>query len=182
MFLHRYIIFTNHTFSLYSVARAVSEDATAQQCQKRYNDTLDPSLRRGSWTEDEDTRLSRAVAAYTDTPLEDLRSTFGSVKLADKGIPWQDIALFVPGRNNNECRERFQILMNPNEKGQKAAWTAEEEERLLSIVDGLGGPGKWTEVANTLRSGRTDAQVGLSFRSNYQVHSPFPSVENDMRL
>ena len=53
--------------------------------------------------------------------------------------------------------------MNPNEKGQKAAWTAEEEERLLSIVDGLGGPGKWTEVANTLRSGRTDAQVGFSF-------------------
>lgn len=151
----------NSTLILFAVAKTVSEDATAQQCQKRYNDTLDPNLRRGAWTEDEDSRLSRAVAAFTDTPVDELRKTFAAVKLADRGIPWQDVALFVPGRNNNQCRERFQILMNPNDKNSKPTWSEEDDEKLISIVEGLGGPGRWKEVAEALGGGRIDAQVSL---------------------
>ncbi|KAI5120495.1 hypothetical protein M0805_000080 [Coniferiporia weirii] len=93
------------------VAMNVSEDATAHQCQKRYFDTLDPSLKSGAWAPDEDEKLLRAVAAFAGTSVSSVSDRAGqdgtqpSTKLT---IPWQEVALFVPGRNNNQCRERYQ--------------------------------------------------------------------------
>jgi hypothetical protein len=48
---------------IFSVARVVSPDATAQQCQNRFQRSLDPNLRRGAWSSEEDAKLRLAVEA-----------------------------------------------------------------------------------------------------------------------
>ncbi|KAL5508377.1 hypothetical protein ACEPAH_5996 [Sanghuangporus vaninii] len=85
------------------VAMNVSEDATAHQCQKRYLDSLDPSIKNGPWTAEEDEQLRRAIAAFAgETAI-----TEGASTSKKQSIPWQDVALFVPGRTNNQCREHY---------------------------------------------------------------------------
>ncbi|EPQ59573.1 hypothetical protein GLOTRDRAFT_34698 [Gloeophyllum trabeum ATCC 11539] len=122
------------------VARFVSEDATAQQCQNRYHRTLDPELARGPWTEEEDNRLRRAVEAY--------------------GHAWLEVATCVPGRSNEQCRDRWNERLNP--KVIKGKWSEEEDRALIEVVGRLGE--KWKEVSESLGTGRTDKQC----RSRYE--------------
>lgn len=129
------------------VARWVSEDATASQCQNRYLRTLDPTLRRGPWTPDEDERVKQAVAVC--------------------GHVWVDVATYVEGRNNEQCRDRYQEYLNP--AVAKGKWTEEQDAALLKAVEQVG-MGKWKEVSQVLNVGRTDNMVrhipsrcGLSF-------------------
>ncbi|GJE84916.1 snRNA-activating protein complex subunit 4 [Phanerochaete sordida] len=114
------------------VARQVSEDATAGQCQSRYQRTLQPGLRRGPWTQEEDTRLKRATEVF--------------------GRSWIDVAAFVPTRNNEQCRERWHEHVNPTVG--RGRWTEEEDAALLSAYEAVGD--KWKEVSLRVGSGRTD--------------------------
>lgn len=92
----------------------VSEDANGHQCQKRFFDTVNPALKGGFWTEEEDEKLRRAVVAFSGVSVPALSvSGEGRDMPSASGRPpisWQDVALFVPGRNNNQCREHFQLL------------------------------------------------------------------------
>lgn len=140
------------------VAVAVSPDATAHQCQKRYNDTVDPTLKRGPWSSEEDARLLRAIAGFWQPPAgpgssgsyqnsdnvggmqtqaeEDIGDNVGTSgstlsmqvlaptsRNAVVTIPWLDVALFVPGRNNSQCRERYNILVAASSKKQSDSGT-----------------------------------------------------------
>ncbi|KAH9062119.1 hypothetical protein EDB87DRAFT_1609423 [Lactarius vividus] len=115
------------------VARAVSEDAQINSCQNRWNRTLDPSIRRGNWTAEEDAQLRQAVDLY--------------------GHAWVEVASVVPGRNNEQCRDRWTERLNP--KVPRGKWSAEEDKRLISAVDELG-VGRWKEVSERVGTGRTD--------------------------
>ncbi|TDL29307.1 hypothetical protein BD410DRAFT_892629 [Rickenella mellea] len=117
------------------VARHVSEDVTGHQCQKRYQDTLDPNLKRGSWSQEEDEHLRAAVEAFGTSS-------------------WQSVSEFIPGRTNNQCRERYQDRLNPS--GAKGRWTEEEDSALLALVADLG-EARWTDVSSRIQTGRTDA-------------------------
>ena len=114
----------------------VSEDATPAQCQNRYTRTLDPTLRRGPWTPEEDEKLRRAAAVF--------------------GNSWIDVAAFVEGRNNEQCRDRYQEYLNPTLA--KGKWTPDEDAALLRTVEQVG-EGKWKEVSRVLNIGRTDNMV-----------------------
>ena len=118
------------------VARAVSEDAQLNSCQNRWYRTLDPSIRRGNWTSEEDTQLRLAVDLY--------------------GHAWMEVASVVQGRNNEQCRDRWTERLNP--KVPRGKWTAEEDKRLISAVDELG-VGKWKEVSERVATGRSDNTV-----------------------
>ncbi|KZT26955.1 hypothetical protein NEOLEDRAFT_1061658 [Neolentinus lepideus HHB14362 ss-1] len=118
------------------VARYVSEDATAQQCQNRYHRTVTPDLARGPWTDDEDAKLRRAVEAY--------------------GHSWLEVASSIPGRSNEQCRDRWSERLNP--KVAKGKWTEEEGGKLMEAVARVGE--KWKEVSECL-NGRTDKMVGV---------------------
>ncbi|PIL36826.1 transcription factor [Ganoderma sinense ZZ0214-1] len=122
------------------VARAVSEDATTSQCQSRYLRSLDPTLKRGPWTPEEDEHLRRAAAVF--------------------GHSWVDVAAFVEGRNNEQCRERYQEYLNPSIT--KGKWSKDQDSALLKAVEQVG-EGKWKEVSRVLNIGRTDNMCRLRY-------------------
>ncbi|KAG2339853.1 hypothetical protein BDR05DRAFT_938425 [Suillus weaverae] len=116
------------------VACQVSEDATPSQCQNRYQRTLDPALKHKAWSNEEDSRLRLAVQVY--------------------GTSWVNVASAIPGRHNDQCRDRWNDILNP--VVTKGRWTEEEDRDLLAIVQQLG-TSSWKEISNRLGSGRTDS-------------------------
>jgi Myb-like DNA-binding domain len=98
--------------------------------------TLDPELRRGPWSPEEDAKLRLAVEAY--------------------GNSWLDVALTIEGRNNEQCRDRWNEKLDP--KINRDAWTEEEDERLLEAVSEIG-EGRWKAVSETVGNGRKDSAV-----------------------
>ncbi|KAG2058951.1 hypothetical protein BDR06DRAFT_950204 [Suillus hirtellus] len=116
------------------VACQVSEDATPSQCQNRYQRTLDPTLKHKAWSDEEDSRLRLAVRAY--------------------GTSWVNVASAIPGRHNDQCRDRWNDILNP--AITKGKWTEEEDQDLLAIIQQIG-TSSWKEISNRLGSGRTDS-------------------------
>ncbi|KZP24602.1 hypothetical protein FIBSPDRAFT_856792 [Athelia psychrophila] len=125
------------------VASRVSEDAEPRQCRNRYERTLHPSIQRGAWSAEEDERLRLAVKAY------------GMAS-------WADVAEVVLGRNNEQCRDRWQDNLNPSLT--KGKWTPEEDELLKEAVKTLG-TSSWKAVSEHIGNGRTDNTC----RAHYNV-------------
>ncbi|KAF5370147.1 hypothetical protein D9758_001280 [Tetrapyrgos nigripes] len=115
------------------VALYVSEHATPGQCQMRYTRTLDPALKKGAWSPEEDARLRSAVSIL--------------------GTSWQDVAAFVPGRNNDQCRERYTDCLSHEEK----VWTPEEDTELLTSVARWGL--KWKIISQHMQTRDTDCRT-----------------------
>ncbi|KZT12926.1 uncharacterized protein LAESUDRAFT_640535 [Laetiporus sulphureus 93-53] len=124
------------------VARYVSEDATPPQCQSRYTRSLDPDIKRGPWTEEEDAMLQRCITVF--------------------GHSWIDVASFIPGRSNEQCRERYQESVGPT--GGKGKWTPEEDEALLRAAEQVKDL-SWKAISRLLANGRTDNMC----RSRYAI-------------
>jgi hypothetical protein len=118
----------------------VDEHVTPPQCQARWCKTLDPSLRRGAWTEEEDNQLRKAVAGY--------------------GTSWVQVALAVPGRTNDQCRERWTEYLNV---GPQQCWTDEEDKVLLAAVAEFGG--KWKAISSKVGNKKTGQAVRLRTNS-----------------
>lgn len=119
-----------------TVARIVSPDATAQQCQNRYQRSLDPTLKRGPWSPTEDAKLHLAVSAY--------------------GNSWMDVASMMEGRGNEQCRDRWNERLDP--RINREAWTEEEDRLLTDAVEELG-EGKWRAVSEKMGNRRKDSVV-----------------------
>ncbi|KAF9485406.1 hypothetical protein BDN70DRAFT_639030 [Pholiota conissans] len=122
------------------IARKVSEDVSAGQCQYRWQKALNPELRKGTWTEDEDNRLRKAVAGY--------------------GSSWIQVAETIPGRTNDQCRDRWTSHLNKT-PAAKATWTKEEDKALLALVKECGK--HWKNIS--LKIGTT--KNGQSCRLRY---------------
>jgi hypothetical protein len=123
------------------VARNVSPHATAAQCQIRWSKTLDPTLRRGNWTEEEEERLRKAVSGY--------------------GSLWVQVASAISGRTNDQCRERWHE--NVNSSTEKSTWTEAEDNILLENVKLIGN--RWKSISLKIGNNRTGPAV--SFRLCY---------------
>jgi len=117
------------------VARIVSEDVAAPQCQNRYS-RLDPTLKRGKWSKEEDSHLELAFKAY--------------------GNSWVEVAACIPGRTNGQCRDHWSELSSSRNQ-----WTEEEEKSLLDAVSTMGN--SWTKIAEQLGHGRTGQQCRLRY-------------------
>lgn len=114
----------------------VSKDATPSQCQSRYMRSLDPALKHGSWSKDEDQQLRLAVETFSNS--------------------WMEVCSFVPNRSSEQCRDRWQETLNP--AISRIPWTAEEDASLAAAVEKSGG-GKWKEVSKIVGNSRTDNMV-----------------------
>jgi len=107
---------------------------TTTQCAHRWQKVLDPKLKKGTWTSDEDRKLQKAVDEF--------------------GEQWNRVAEKVASRNGKQCRERWRNQLSPDV--DKRPWSAEEDDEIFRMYDEVGA--KWAEIAK-LFPGRTENAV-----------------------
>jgi Myb-like DNA-binding protein BAS1 len=99
-----------------------------QDCRKRWFHSLDPSLRKGRWTEDEDRVLLSAYARL--------------------GPSWHEIAALIPGRKDDQCSKRYNDILDPLAQRRLTSWTPEEDRILREGVHTLGH--RWSAISALL--------------------------------
>ncbi|XP_061460027.1 snRNA-activating protein complex subunit 4 isoform X2 [Rhineura floridana] len=109
------------------------EGRDSAQLIYRWTKRVDPSLKRGAWTPEEDALLLKAVAKYGERD-------------------WYKIRTEVPGRNDIQCRDRYLHALHYDIK--KGKWSEEEEKKLIELTEKYG-VGHWAKIASELphRSG-----------------------------
>lgn len=98
-----------------------------KSCRKRWLHSLDPKLRKGRWTSEEDATLRESVAKY--------------------GKRWYEVARALPGRTDDQCAKRYKEAVDPSIR--RDPWTGEEDEQLWTAFKKHGN--KWHTIANTLQ-------------------------------
>ena len=68
------------------------QHARRRQCRERWNNYLDPTLKTGPWTEEEDQILLEGFARH--------------------GSSWSELAKLLPGRNQTKVRDRWKAVWN----------------------------------------------------------------------
>ncbi|KAF5506288.1 Myb-like DNA-binding protein BAS1 [Colletotrichum siamense] len=104
------------------------QDRTAKDCRKRWFHSLDPSLRKGRWTPQEDQVL---LSAYNRL-----------------GPAWHDIAVLIPGRKDDQCAKRYNDILNPQAKDRLSHWSPLEDDILREGVQTLGH--RWSAISAKL--------------------------------
>ncbi|KAJ3080948.1 Myb-like DNA-binding domain protein, partial [Quaeritorhiza haematococci] len=94
---------------------------TGKQCYMRWTRLLDPDIKKGRWTAEEDRALAAAVQQYGE----------GN---------WTAIADTIQGRTDNQCGQRWNLCLSPNI--EKEPWSQEEDSQLQKAVAKFG-VGKW---------------------------------------
>ncbi|KAF9263614.1 hypothetical protein L218DRAFT_972983 [Marasmius fiardii PR-910] len=115
-------LYGNNNWAL--CATYVSEHCTPSQCYGRYIRYLDPKIDRTEWTAEQDGKLRATVALY--------------------GYAWKEVSRFIPGRTNEQCRERFAVLNNTAAGVRAGTWDVEEDQKLLEGISIHGN--KWKLV------------------------------------
>ncbi|NXY87085.1 SNPC4 protein, partial [Alcedo cyanopectus] len=111
------------------------EGRDSAQLIYRWTKSVDPSLKKGSWTPEEDAMLLAAVRKYGE-------------------CDWYKIRTEVPGRSDAQCRDRYLKALHCDVK--KGKWSLEEEEQLIELVQ-KHGLGHWSKIASELPH-RTSSQ------------------------
>nr|XP_012433802.4 snRNA-activating protein complex subunit 4 isoform X1 [Taeniopygia guttata] len=111
------------------------EGRDSAQLIYRWTKSVDPSLRKGPWTPEEDAMLMAAVNKYGEKD-------------------WYKIRTEVPGRSDAQCRDRYLKALHWDVK--KGKWSLQEEEQLIELVE-KHGLGHWSKIASELPH-RTNAQ------------------------
>jgi hypothetical protein len=118
---------------------------TAQQINDRWEKVLNPSLVKGSWTGAEDETILTHVMTHG-------------------AKDWVALAELLPGRIGKQCRERWINHLSP--LVTRAAWSAEEDEKLIELHERFGN--QWTVVASFF-TGRTDNDVKNRWNSSLRL-------------
>ncbi|XP_068270255.1 snRNA-activating protein complex subunit 4 [Nyctibius grandis] len=104
------------------------EGRDSAQLIYRWTKSVDPSLKKGPWTLEEDAMLLAAVKKYGERD-------------------WYKIRTEVPGRSDAQCRDRYLKALHCDVK--KGKWSLEEEEQLIELVQ-KHGLGHWSKIASEL--------------------------------
>ncbi|NXX57358.1 SNPC4 protein, partial [Scopus umbretta] len=104
------------------------EGRDSAQLIYRWTKSVDPSLRKGPWTPEEDAMLLAAVKKYGERD-------------------WYKIRTEVPGRSDAQCRDRYLKALHCDVK--KGKWSLEEEEQLIELVQ-KHGLGRWSKISSEL--------------------------------
>jgi hypothetical protein len=80
---------------------------------------------------------------------------------------WAAIAMYLPGRNARQCRERWKHYLSSTETDKP--WTPQEERQLFDKVSEIGP--KWTRVAASLGN-RTDIEVKVHWMKTFNDSHP----------
>ncbi|OXB76347.1 UNVERIFIED_CONTAM: hypothetical protein H355_006758 [Colinus virginianus] len=104
------------------------EGRDSAQLIYRWTKSVDPSLKKGPWTPEEDAMLLAAVEKYGERD-------------------WYKIRMEVPGRSDAQCSDRYLKALHRDVK--KGKWSSEEEEQLIDLVQ-KHGLGHWSKIASEL--------------------------------
>ncbi|KAK0656218.1 Homeodomain-like protein, partial [Cercophora newfieldiana] len=110
-----------------------------KDCRKRWHYSIAHTIRKGTWTKEEDEKLLQAVDKY--------------------GARWSKVAVVVGSRNGDQCWKRWYDCLDP--RIDKSPWTADEDARLLHEVATHGR--NWSEIVNKHFPNRTS----LSAKNRY---------------
>ena len=108
---------------------------TRAQCAHRWQKVLNPDIKKGAWTPQEDECLINALKKH------------GQGK-------WSLTAESVPGRNGKQCRERWHNHLQPNVT--KEPWSEKEDDIVRNLRQAIGN--KWATIAMML-PGRTENAI-----------------------
>ncbi|KAJ8536053.1 hypothetical protein K7X08_034454 [Anisodus acutangulus] len=109
------------------ISTSVGVCRTPFQCLSHYQRSLNASIIRQEWTEEEDIRLCAAV------------ETFGESS-------WQIVASVIEGRTGTQCSNRWIKSLHPTRKGK---WSADEDKRLKVAVM-LFYPTSWRNIGQSV--------------------------------
>ncbi|XP_077459092.1 snRNA-activating protein complex subunit 4 isoform X2 [Stigmatopora argus] len=101
----------------------------------RWTSILDPRLKKGTWSKEEDQLLLKAVARHGEKN-------------------WWKIRLEVPGRTDGSCRDRYLDCLKEGTK--KGAFDRHERQLLIRLMEKYG-EGRWSKIAVEIPN-RNDAQ------------------------
>ncbi|VEU24381.1 DEKNAAC105641 [Brettanomyces naardenensis] len=100
----------------------------SKECRKRWTSSLNPCLRKGKWTSEEDALLIKAYKKY--------------------GSSWQKVSAEIKGRNEDQCSKRYTEVLNTNTNDRLKPWTMEEDLLLINGVKKFGT--KWRTISKTI--------------------------------
>lgn len=118
------------------IAVSMGTNRTPFQCLARYQRSLNASIIKREWTEEEDNQLRAAVEAFGE----------GN---------WQVNASTMEGRTGTQCSNRWLKSLHPARQ-RVGKWTPEEDKHLKVAVM-LFGPKTWKKIAQFV-PGRTQVQ------------------------
>ena len=115
---------------------------SGQQCLHRYEKAINPQIKRGRWSSEEDELLRKAIHPFIQSGVNK--------------INWSAVKLTVPGRTDVQCRERWVNILDPSISA--APFTPAEDQKLLELVE-LYGTGNWSKISQEIGKRRTDNQL-----------------------
>lgn len=119
-----------------SIAEAIP-GRSIKQCRERWCYNLNPVIKKGSWTPEEDALL---------------------LALQKKnGNRWAQIARLIPGRTEHTVKTRFRSIL----RARKREWKTSEDTLLLELHRKLGS--RWDEIATHFPN-RTKNAVNTRFK------------------
>ncbi|KOG98410.1 Bas1p [Saccharomyces eubayanus] len=101
---------------------------TSKDVRKRWTGSLDPNLKKGKWTQEEDDQLLKAYEEH--------------------GPHWLSISMDIPGRTEDQCAKRYIEVLGPGSKGRLREWTLGEDLSLISKVKAYGT--KWRKISSEM--------------------------------
>ena len=133
---------------------------TAHQCYIRWTRSLNPDIKKRSFSGEEDKSLIEAVGIYGTRN-------------------WTEVSKHVPGRTAHQCLERWTQSLNPDRK--KGPFSGEEDKLLIEAV-GIYGTRNWIEVSKHV-PGRTAKQCRVRWVQSLDPNlskEPFTSKEDQI--
>ncbi|XP_017235844.1 uncharacterized protein LOC108209447 isoform X2 [Daucus carota subsp. sativus] len=145
-----------------NIALSLGTNRTPFQCLAHYQRSLNPSILKREWTEDEDDKLRAAVATYGERN-------------------WQSVASVLEGRTGTQCSNRWIKSLHPMRK-KKGKWSPNEDKRLKVAVMFFGEK-NWRNIAQYV-PGRDHVQCRERWKNclDPSVKLDEWSEEEDLRL
>lgn len=124
------------------VCQSLNPKRKARDCKRRWLHSLDPNIRKGKWTEEEDNSLKDAYLKHNNC--------------------WLKVAAEIPGRNNDQCAKRYKEILEPKlNEANRLQWTIDDDIQLITLVKRYGT--RWKLIGEEMK-GRT----GLSVRNRWR--------------
>jgi hypothetical protein len=123
---------------------------TNKMCRKRWFHSLDPNLRKGPWTEEEDDLLRKAVEKHNRV--------------------WCKVAESIPGRTDDQCAKRWKECLDPDI--DHTEWTDQEDALLIQKYSEYGS--QWQQIAQFFQG-----RPGLHCRNRWRKIQRLKKAQKD---